>query len=62
MIIKEKDNDLSFITNSLHCKENIYENKSINILKGAYYEQRGIYPTLQRIIGQGQGIYQGFTN
>lgn len=57
IIIKSTDNDLSFITNSLKCKENLYENKGINIIKGAYYEQRGIYPTLQRIIGQGQGIY-----
>ena len=32
IIIKGTENDLSFITNSLRCKENILENKGIKIL------------------------------
>ena len=45
IIIKGTENDLSFITNSLRCKENILENKGINIIK---YDTGRIYRTLQQ--------------
>ena len=45
IIIKGTENDLSFITNSLHCKENILENKGLQFIK---YDTGRIYRTLQQ--------------
>ena len=54
IIIKGTENDLSFITNSLRCKENILENKGINIIK---YDTGRIYRTLQQSEWTRQGTY-----
>jgi len=48
IIIKSSDNDLSFITDSLHCKENMLENKGINLIKGADYEPGRICGTYNK--------------
>ena len=48
IIIKGTENDLSFIANSLHCKEDIFESKGINIIKGVGYDTGRIYRTLQQ--------------
>ena len=48
IIIKGTENDLSFITNSLRCKENLLESKGINIIKGVYNDTGRIFRTLQQ--------------
>lgn len=53
MIIK-KDNDLSFITNSLGCKENLLESKGLQFIK---YDTGRIFRTLQQGDRERQGTY-----